>query len=72
MIRMLLPLLLALGLGACSLPPKVQPWEKGVLARPEMMMDNDKLDAGFQEHTYSSKEAALGGAAVGGGGCGCN
>lgn len=59
-------------LSACSLVQPVQPWEKGNLAKPEMIFDEDSLDAAFVEHTYSSKEAAFGGAGVGGGGCGCN
>ena len=50
----------------------VQPWQKGVLAKPEMTFDGDRLEAGFAEHIYSSKEAASGGSGVGGGGCGCN
>ena len=57
---------------SCSLVQPVQPWEKGMLAKPEMIFDEDALDAAFVEHTYSSKEAAFGGAGVGGGGCGCN
>ncbi len=64
--------LLAAGTSACSMIQPVQPWEKGVLAKPEMIFDEDKLDAAYVEHTYSSKEAAFGGAGVGGGGCGCN
>ena len=60
------------GLSACSLVQPVQPWEKGILARPEMAFEGDVLDAKFVEHTYFSKEAASGGAGVGGGGCGCN
>ena len=59
-------------LSACSLIQPVQPWEKGNLAKPEMIFDEDTLDAAFVVHTYSSKEAAFGGAGVGGGGCGCN
>lgn len=59
-------------LSACGLAQSVQPWEKGILARPEMTFEGDPLDAKFVEHTYSSKEAAAGGAGVGGGGCGCN
>lgn len=59
-------------LAACASVGKVQPWEKGNLAKPEMTFDSDRIDAAFTEHTYSSKEAASGGAAVGGGGCGCN
>lgn len=57
---------------SCSLIQPVQPWEKGMLAQPDMIFDEDRLDAAFVEHTYSSKEAAFGGAGVGGGGCGCN
>jgi hypothetical protein len=61
----------ALALAGCSLPP-VQPWEKGMLAKPAMTFEGDRLEAKFAEHTYSSKEGAAGGAGVGGGGCGCN
>ena len=56
-------------LSGCS---SVQPWEKGNLAKPEMTFEGDKLDTGYTEHIYSSKEAASGGSGVGGGGCGCN
>ena len=58
--------------GCSSLVKPVQPWEKGTLAKDEMVFDKDALDALYSEHTYSSKEAASGGAGVGGGGCGCN
>ena len=64
-------LLSALLLG-CSLVQPVNPWEKGVLAKPDMTFEVDRLDTEYVEHTYSSKEAAAGGAGVGGGGCGCN
>ncbi len=63
---------MAASVSACSLIQPVQPWEKGILAKPEMIFDEDKLDSAYVEHTYSSKEAAFGGAGVGGGGCGCN
>lgn len=59
-------------IGGCALVQPVQPWEKGVLAKPEMTFEGDRLDSNFVEHTYSSKEAASGGSGVGGGGCGCN
>ena len=52
--------------------PKVQPWQKGNLAKPEMAFDPDALETRFADHTYFSKEGASGGASVGGGGCGCN
>lgn len=62
---------LALSLAGCALQPP-RPWEKDLLARPSMAMDNDTLDARFLQHIYSSKENSSGGSGVGGGGCGCN
>jgi len=59
------------GLSGCALKP-VQPWEKGELARTDMLLQGDSLETRFNEHIYASKEAASGGSAVGGGGCGCN
>lgn len=56
----------------CESMPKVQPWEKGNLAKPEMAFDADPLETRYAEHIYFSKEGAAGGASVGGGGCGCN
>jgi Domain of unknown function (DUF4266) len=70
--RMLLLSILTMALTACSGLGKVQAWEKGNLAKPEMIFDSDRIDSAFVEHTYSSKEASSGGASVGGGGCGCN
>ena len=64
--------LISIALSGCSLIEPVSPWEKGILAKPEMTFEADRLDTEFVEHTYSSKEAASGGAGVGGGGCGCN
>lgn len=60
------------GLSGCALPEPVQPWEKGTLAKPEMMFGDDHAFARFDQHIYTSREAASGGAGVGGGGCGCN
>lgn len=56
----------------CALVQPVAPWQKGALAKPAMGFEADRLEAAFAEHTYTSKEAASGGAALGGGGCGCN
>ena len=50
----------------------VQPWERDVLARPEMSLDTAPLDAAIDDHIYFSKEASSGGRGFGGGGCGCN
>lgn len=50
----------------------VQPWQRGVLARKEMQLDSDPLDAAIDDHLYFSKEASSGGRSFAGGGCGCN
>jgi hypothetical protein len=64
---MALPLLALLG--ACA---PVAPYQRAYLARDDMALDPDPGMARAIEKTYSAKEAALGGASVGGGGCGCN
>ncbi|HXS92743.1 MAG TPA: DUF4266 domain-containing protein [Steroidobacteraceae bacterium] len=61
--------LVLLGLAGCA---GVQPWERDVLARPEMSLDSAPLDAAIDDHIYFSKEASSGGRGFGGGGCGCN
>jgi hypothetical protein len=50
----------------------VRPWEREVLARPEMAWDPDPLEAAHRGHVFYSKEASLPGGGAGGGGCGCN
>jgi hypothetical protein len=59
-------------LAGCATMQPPKPWEKGVLARPEMQFDADPMNARLTDHIYTSKEAASGGYGVGGGGCGCN
>lgn len=49
-----------------------QPWERGNLAREEMLPIPDPMQAALEDHTYFSKEASSGGRGFGGGGCGCN
>lgn len=61
--------LIPLALAGCA---TVQPWERDVLARPEMSLDNAALDSAIDDHIYFSKEASSGGRGFGGGGCGCN
>ena len=50
----------------------VKPWERDILARDDMALDNAPMDSGFDDHIYFSKEASSGGKSFGGGGCGCN
>lgn len=50
----------------------VEPWERDVLAKPEMGLNADAIDLGLDDHVYFSKEGTSGGRAFAGGGCGCN
>ena len=50
----------------------VEPWQRGTLARDEMQVVSDPLEASVDDHIYFSKEASSGGRSFGGGGCGCN
>lgn len=50
----------------------VEPWERDVLAKDEMQLLSDPLEASIDDHIYFSKEASSGGRGFGGGGCGCN
>jgi hypothetical protein len=59
----------ALAAGGCT---GVAPYQHGYLAREDMALDPTPGTTRAIEKTYSAKEAASGGAAVGGGGCGCN
>jgi hypothetical protein len=66
-------LLIALGVtaaGCASLG--VKPWERDVLARTDMQLDANPVDAAIDDHLYFSKEASSGGRSFAGGGCGCN
>jgi hypothetical protein len=60
-----------LALGACgTVGPK--PWERDLMARPDMALDAAPVDSAIDDHVYFSKEGASGGRGFGGGGCGCN
>ncbi len=50
----------------------VEPWERDVLAKDEMQLNADPVEAAIDDHIYFSKEASSGGRGFGGGGCGCN
>ena len=58
-------------LSACS-TLGVEPWERDVLAKDEMQLVSNPLEANIDDHIYFSKEASSGGRGFGGGGCGCN
>lgn len=50
----------------------VKPWQRGKLAKKQMLIGNDPIESGLLDHTYFSKEASSGGNGFAGGGCGCN
>jgi hypothetical protein len=56
---------------ACSQigPP---PWEKDLMARPEMQLTSYAPLSAAEDHVYFSREASSGGRGFAGGGCGCN
>ncbi|MES9990392.1 MAG: DUF4266 domain-containing protein [Candidatus Thiodiazotropha sp.] len=58
-------------LGGCA-NLGVEPWERDLLAKPEMQLIADPIEAGLDDHIYFSKEASSGGRSFAGGGCGCN
>jgi hypothetical protein len=63
--------LLLASVGACA-DLGVKPWERDLLAKPEMQLISSPIEAGLEDHIYFSKEASSGGRGFGGGGCGGN
>jgi hypothetical protein len=63
----------AVALAACAAAcAPVAPYQRAYLARDDMALDANPGTMKALEKTFSAKEAAQGGASVGGGGCGCN
>lgn len=58
-------------LNACS-SLGVKPWERDLLSKSEMQFGVHRLEDGFDDHTYFSKEGSSGGRSFSAGGCGCN
>lgn len=50
----------------------VKPWERGTLAKPQMLFGADLVEVQLEEHVFQYREGASGGFGFGGGGCGCN
>lgn len=48
------------------------PWEKDLMARPEMQVTSYAVLGAAEDHIYFSREASSGGRGFAGGGCGCN
>jgi hypothetical protein len=58
----------ALGAGGCA---TVQPWQRGRLADPCMVFDEDGAQVSYMTHWQEAREASAGGFGVQSGGCGC-
>ena len=50
----------------------VRPWQRGILAKPEMSLNAQPLMLAVNDHIYFAKEGTSGGRDFSGGGCGCN
>ncbi len=70
-IRIVIMLAAIVSASGCS-SMGVEPWERDVLAKEEMQLVTDPVEAATDDHIYFSKEASSGGRGFGGGGCGCN
>ena len=56
--------------GCVSLGAK--PWNRDLLARQSMALNDHPQVTAFHDHIYFSREGAAGGRTFDGGGCGCN
>ena len=70
-IKIIIALVFSMSLAACG-SMGVEPWQRDVLAKDEMLLVTDPVEAGLDDHIYFSKEASSGGRGFGGGGCACN
>jgi hypothetical protein len=70
-IRIILNVAVVSSLSGCA-SVGVSVWQRDILARPEMQLDNRANEQAIDDHVYFSKEASSGGRGFGGGGCGCN
>jgi hypothetical protein len=66
--RLAILLVCATGSGCAT----VKPWNRDLLAKPEMQFVTCPQLQAIDQHVYFSKEASMGGSGLAGGGCGCN
>jgi hypothetical protein len=66
--RVAVPILLAMAASGCA---HVEPWQRGVLAKPQMALDPHPQRSALLAHVRSAREAASGSVSGEGGGCGC-
>ena len=61
-------LLMTLAFSGCV---TVKPWQRGELADPIMIFDENPIDAGIREHHLDYREGSVGATGAQSGGCGC-
>ena len=66
--RLFAAAILALCLGGCA---NVKPYQREKLADPAMNLDAGQGKQSLEQKLFSTREAAIGGGAGVGGGCGC-
>jgi hypothetical protein len=62
---------LVIGFACLQSCTAVKPWERGILAKPQMALNPLPKQRSLSEHVYRSREASSGGDSAQGGGCGC-
>lgn len=67
-IPVLIGLLALPALTSCAM---VKPWQRGDLADPIMIFDENPIDSGVREHYLDYREGSVGGTGAQSGGCGC-
>lgn len=65
----LLFIVLACAPSACA---RVKPYQREAHARRSMRADGQRVERKLDSHVQEYREGSIGGAGVGGGGCGCN
>ena len=68
-LRTLVAVIICTGAAGCA---TVRPWDRDILAKPEMQFVTCAQLHAIDDHVYFSKEASMGGSSAAGGGCGCN
>lgn len=66
---LLVSIALACGLAGCA---RVKPYQREAHARRSMRADGPRVERKLDSHVQEYREGSIGGAGVGGGGCGCN
>jgi len=67
--RLALPIALMVLASGCA---HVEPWQRGLLAKPQMALDPHPQRSALLSHVRSAREAASGSVSGEGGGCGCD